>query len=135
MAETNSPNPSDAQADDKPVTEDDLRALKQEETGVEVQTPDEPAETEQEESTSDEETEGSSDDQIETQAEEAEGQPEATFTKKFPQIKGDTPEEYALNLEAAYENSTAEALRLKKQSPPPTESKTQEEAEATLPSS
>lgn len=39
-----------------------------------------------------------------------------TFTKGegFDWVKGDTPEEYARNLEKAYQNSTAEALKLKR---------------------
>lgn len=59
-----------------------------------------------------------------------EGEPESpAFTKKFPNLKGDTPEEYVPHLEQAYQNSFTEALRLKKdldeatrklaQAPPP----------------
>jgi len=45
-----------------------------------------------------------------------EGEPEpSTFTKKFPNLKGDTPEEYVPNLEQAYQNSFTEALRIKKE--------------------
>lgn len=41
---------------------------------------------------------------------------EPTFTKQFPNLKGDTPAEYVPALEEAYSNSTNEALRLKKES-------------------
>lgn len=96
--------------DDKPVTEDDLRSLKYDNAEVEVaEATDEPAETDEAEEKTDDTEIG------ETEA-EAE---ESSFVKQFPQIKGDTPEEYAKNLEKAYENSTAEAMRLRK--PPETE--------------
>lgn len=101
---------------DKPVTEDDLRALKYGDKDVETdKTEDEPAETEEDEETS-EETE---DEEIGKTEDDVEGEEESepTFTKQFPQIKGDTPEEYAKNLEKAYENSTAEAMRLKTPAP------------------
>lgn len=97
--------------DDKPVTEEDLRDLKYPEDGVEnseetdeptdgdedKEEPDEPVGDEPEDEDSDEET--------------------SDFVKEFPQIKGDTPEEYAKNLEIAYKNSTAEAMRLAKKDP------------------
>jgi hypothetical protein len=47
--------------------------------------------------------------------EEAEAEPEAdTFTKQFPNLKGDTLPEYKEQLETAYDNSFKEALRLNK---------------------
>lgn len=115
MAGTNPATP--VVDDDKPVTEDDLRDLKYSQDGVEPPTEeDEPAEDKE---LADEPDElASEDDQIvEPPAadEEPEGdEPEAPteFVKKFPNIKGDTPEEYARNVEIAYENSTTEALRL-----------------------
>jgi hypothetical protein len=58
---------------------------------------------------------GEEDGQTDDQTTEAEEQSEATFTKKFPNIKGDTPEEYFPELETAYENSTSEAIKLKQQ--------------------
>lgn len=55
-------------------------------------------------------------------SEEAEAEPEtpleskdSTFTKQFPNLKGESPEEYSKELETAYVNSTNEALRLKKE--------------------
>lgn len=94
--------------DDQPVTEEDLRNLKYGEDGVETTTvADEPSETTEEAETT-EETVSEEIGQTEETAEE-----ETQFVKQFPQIKGDTPEEYAKNLELAYQNSTAEALRLK----------------------
>jgi|ERR1035437_1348165 hypothetical protein len=44
---------------------------------------------------------------------EAETQP--SFTKQFTNLKGETPQEYITEIEKAYQNSTNEALRLKKQ--------------------
>lgn len=43
------------------------------------------------------------------------GETGSTFDKRFTQFKGETPEEYAKNLEDGYQNSSQEALRLKKQ--------------------
>lgn len=99
-----------------PVTEDDLRALKYGGTDVETgKTADETDETEEdqetEEETEDDESPIGADDVEEDEA------PAKSFTKQFPNIKGDTPEEYAKNLETAYQNSTAEAMRLKKPAP------------------
>jgi len=37
---------------------------------------------------------------------------DSTFTKQFPNLKGETPEEYLPELETAYDNSFKEALRL-----------------------
>jgi hypothetical protein len=133
MTETNSDDTSTAVVDDKPVNEDDLRAAKYGADGVdEPKAQDEPPAADEAAKEDDQATEGESDDQIEADAEEAEEQSEATFTKKFPNIKGDTPEEYAQNLEVAYENSTAEFQKLRKQAPPLNEDK---DIEAELPSS
>ncbi len=86
----------------KEVTDEDLAKVKAE------------AQAQEEVETSTEADE-SSEVQVEEEAEEeSEAQAETpTFTKKFPNIKGDTPEEYAANLEAAYENSFAELHRLR----------------------
>lgn len=97
--------------DDKPVTEEDLRDLKYPEDGVETPTgADEPT-NQEEDSESTEEPEGEPADQITEEP--------TTFTKKFPHIQGATPEEYAKNLEAAYDNSTAEFHKLRTQEPKP----------------
>lgn len=105
--------------DDKPVTEDDLRDLKYPKDDVD------PPKEEDEPSADDEPVDdpdepAGDDDQIvdppATDEDEPEGDesPAPTeFVKKFPNIEGDTPEEYARNVEIAYENSTTEALRLK----------------------
>lgn len=105
--------------DDKAVTEDDLRALKYDNT--EVETSKEADESEESEEENDKETEetdeddakadDSKEDEEESDDESEEDKP--SFVKEFPNIKGDTPEEYAKNLEEAYKNSTGEALRLK----------------------
>lgn len=99
--------------DDKPVTEDDLRDLKYGEEGVEnSQETDEPAEPAKEEEST-KETDSKEDGQTDDQTTETEEQSEESFVKQFPHIKGETPEEYAKNLEKAYENSTAEFQRLR----------------------
>lgn len=112
-------NPAEPVVDDnKPVTEDDLRDLKYPEDGVEPPNGEgePPAGTDPEENPVDPPEE---DDQIVSPAPDEEPpageEPPApaAFVKKFDNIKGDTPEEYAANLEAAYENSTTEAIRLK----------------------
>src|SRR3954471_15699245 len=104
-------NPNDVVDDDKIVTEDDLRALKYPDEDVEtLKEEDEPSEDDDANDESDETSE--EDDKIDDQATEDEETPPA-FVKEFDYIKGDTPEEYAKNLEAAYKNSSSEALRLK----------------------
>jgi len=116
MTETNSNDP--VVGDDTPVTEDDLRALKYD--NEDVETPEEEDET----PASDDSDEAAEEAEVEEEqnsddtAEEEAPAPES-FTKEFINIKGDTPEEYARNLEIAYKNSTAEALRLKGLSTPP----------------
>lgn len=130
--------------DDKEVTEDDLRALKYNEGEVETSNEeDETAEDDEE----NEETEeaGEEDGETDDQAEEGESEEDAEtdsdedepeFVKEYPYIKGDTPEEYAKNLEEAYKQSTAEALRLKDladKAPPKTDAEDEEEADLTTP--
>lgn len=102
--------------DDKAVTEDDLRALKYDNEEVETTPAVEDETSEPEETTEEPQETGDQDDQIVEEAtEETEDESPETpaFVKEFEYIKGDTPEEYARNLEQAYKNSTAEALRLK----------------------
>lgn len=118
MAETNS-EPATAVApvadDDKAVTEDDLRALKYPKDGVEPEKEDEPSEGTEEETPPEEPVEPEEDQIPDAPEEEPEKEPQ--FVKQFPNIKGDTPEEYAKNLEKAYENSTAEFQRLRTEVP------------------
>lgn len=91
------------------VTEDDLRDLKYSSDGVEDSNEsDEPDEPTEDESTEDGTEDGKTDDQ----AEEADSQEEATFVKEFPNIKGDTLEEYVKELEKTQRLSTAEGKRL-----------------------
>lgn len=94
--------------DDQQV-EDDLKALKDDPKEVEEETPAETEETE-EEPAKEASDEG---DQI------TEDDSQESFTKKFPNLKGETPEEYAKSLEEAYENSTAEFQKLRQQAPIP----------------
>lgn len=107
--------------DDKQVTEEDLRELKYGKDDVE--TSEEADETDDtEETEEDSEETGDDDGQTDDDTEDDESEEESTddsdddtsdFVKEFPNIKGDTPEEYAKNLEAAYKNSTAEFQRLR----------------------
>lgn len=98
--------------DDKPVTEDDLRALKYPDEGVDGESQDDTSETTDE--TEEESTAAETSDETESGDEATEeAETSEAFTKEFSNIQGDTPEEYARNLEIAYRNSTAEALRLK----------------------
>lgn len=96
--------------EEKPVTEEDLRDLKYGKDGVEDESPAEPTDTAEVVEDESEVTEGDNSDQI---VDDTESQDSPTFTKQFENIQGDTPEEYARNLEIAYQNSTAEAIRLK----------------------
>jgi hypothetical protein len=101
-------NADDTAVDDsKEVTDEDFKKLK-EESAVETSTEaDEELETGESEEKSEEASE--EDETSESQDEEESSE----FVKEFPNIKGDTPEEYARNLEIAYENSTAEFQRLR----------------------
>lgn len=126
--------------DDKPVTEDDLRALKYPEDEVETtEVEDESSEGAEDEEESDDtsEEDGQTDDQATEEEDDAEESADdsTAFVKEFDYIKGDSPEEYAKNLEAAYKNSTSEALRLKSEldaakAPGTTTEETTEEADA-----
>lgn len=109
--------------DDKQVSEEDLRDLKYPKDDVETSDSEED-EASEEEDDSEEESEdtGDEDGQTDDEAEEGESEEDEKtdsdddtpdFVKQFSHIKGETPEEYARNLEIAYQNSTAEALRLK----------------------
>lgn len=95
--------------EEKPVTEEDLRDLKYGKDGVDDESQAEPTDTAEVVEDESEVTEGDDNDQIVDDTEET----PPTFTKQFENIQGDTPEEYARNLEVAYQNSTAEAIRLK----------------------
>ena len=104
---------ADTAVDDSPTTEEDLRNLKYGDAGVEISDnteTDEPAETEE---TAEESEQGEEDGQTEDQTEEESQDDSTQFVKELPSIAGDTLEEYARNLEKSYQNSTAEALRLK----------------------
>jgi hypothetical protein len=107
-------NADDVQEDTQ-VTEADLAALKTKSEEVDEETQDESEETSEEETQEDAEATGEEDEQTDDQTAEEE-QSESTFTKpdKFKWVKGDTPQEFADNLMAAYENSTSEALKWKK---------------------
>lgn len=128
MAVTNTGE--DAASDGARVTEADLHKLKYPDGEVET-TPKVEDETPEDEEVIVDEGDGAQDppegeDPIPGEEDEDNPSDEPpAFTKSFPNIKGDTPEEYIKNLEAAYGNSTTEALRLKKLSeartatPPP----------------
>ena len=85
----------------------DVDAEKQDETT-------EPEETESEEEQVTEETESEEETEEEASTEEESKEEESTtFTKQFPNLKGDTPADYIKELETSYQNSTTEALRWK----------------------
>lgn len=111
--------PTDVADDDKPVTEDDLRSLKYDNDEVEPAKAEDDSSEEEKEDEKESEDKGEEDAKAEDSKEEEEQsddeseEVDTSFVKEFPNIKGDTPEEYAKNLEEAYKNSTAEAMRLK----------------------
>lgn len=103
--------------DDKTVTEDDLRDLKYPKDDVETsEEADETSEGDEAAEDTDEagdEADKTDDSQEEDTEEQSEAETE--FVKEFSNIKGDTLEEYARNLEKAYNNSTAEFKRLREE--------------------
>lgn len=116
------PNATNADAqvgdDDKPVTEDDLRELKYPDEDVETpQGEDEPTDGDDSQEEAEEPVADEDESPEDAEKDEEDESPES-FVKEFPNIKGDTPEEYAKNLEIAYQNSTAEAMRLKNELQP-----------------
>lgn len=116
MAEATNADDTQVADDNLDVSEEGLAAAKAEAAGVETSNEeDETPGTEEnagEESTEDAgENDGQTDD--DTTEESSEEEEEPKFVKKFPQIKGDTFEDYAKNLEEAYDNSTAEYHRLR----------------------
>jgi hypothetical protein len=102
--------------DDKEVTAEDLRDLKYGDTGVETSDKADETDTTEEE-TDDEDSKETGDDNetnSDSEADETEeDSDDSQFVKKFPNIKGETLEDYARSLEAAYDNSTAEFQRLR----------------------
>lgn len=113
---TNDTDVEDQKVEDKPVTDADLAALKDKALEVEVSKDTDESEPETEEKEEKQEVAETEDEgQTESEEDTSEDKPEeVTFTKKFTNIKGDTPEEYARNIETAYDNSTTEALKWKK---------------------
>lgn len=106
---------------DDAVTDEDLKNLKYGKDGVEDSNEsDEPTDADDDTTQDDAETQDFEDESQEEseetgEEEEEEQSDDPAFTKKFQNIKGDTPEEYAKNLELAYENSTAEYHKLRDQ--------------------
>ena len=91
------------------VEEPKVPAETTEPTDTEIQDElDKPEDETTEEETSEEEK--PTDDETET-----EEPSDSTFTKQFPNLKGETLEEYVPELETAYDNSFKEALRLSKE--------------------
>jgi hypothetical protein len=96
---------ADSKVDDKEKDVEEVDEETQDESEDEETEDNEEQETEEE---SEEEDSESDEDEEETDNEEDE-----KFKKRYTQIKGDTAEEYIPNLEEAYKNSSAEAVRLK----------------------
>lgn len=120
MAETNSDNNGVDDADQ--VAEDELRKAKYPEDSVDSDEEDET--TDGDDSDDDADDTGEDDDKIEDDAEDDDSEEEADtdsddedseFVKEFSNIKGDTLVDYVKGLETAYKNSSAEALRLKRE--------------------
>lgn len=105
-------NAEPAVDDSKTVTEDDLRNDK---LSAEVEASKETDETAKDETSEESEETGEEDGQTADPAEDEETPEESKpeFVKQVPSIAGDTAEEYLENLETAYQQSTAEALRLR----------------------
>lgn len=107
-SETDQKPDQDAPVADNDIIEEDLAKLKKEsEVESSAEETDEP------------ETEEPQDDQEEAETSEEEPKPSddedslVKLKQEFPNIKGDTLEEFSANLAVAYQNSTKEALRLK----------------------
>lgn len=114
MADEQIVDDAPVKTDDKPVTDEDLRNLKYGKDGVEAKA-NEPSDPQEPAKPSDE-PEAEEDDQI---TPEEEASPEATFTKQFPNIRGDTPEEYYRNVEIAYGHSFEELKKIRSEVPAP----------------
>jgi hypothetical protein len=111
-------NAKPAADDSTQVTDDDLRKLKENpvvETSTEGDETEETNDSEDDskETGDDDKTSDSQDEEAEDDSQDDSEEATSDFVKEFSNIKGDTPEEYARNLEIAYKNSTAEAIRLK----------------------
>lgn len=74
---------------------------------------DESNDGETDDDTEDEEEDESDDDESETDDDDESEDEDAEFDKKFPQLKGETLEEYKDSLEEAYRNTSTEGQRLK----------------------
>lgn len=90
----------------------DVDSEKKDET-VETDEADKEEEQEEQETEENSEETESEEEQSTEDEEEAETEESKTFTKQFPNLKGETKDEYVKSLEEAYQNSTTEALRLK----------------------
>jgi len=112
----------DATDDSAAVIETDLHKLKYPDGDVgttpkvEDETPEDEELDGKDEDNTDEEDDGQQPDDSTPGEDDEDENPDdkPSFIKGFENIKGDTPEEYIKNLEAAYGNSTSEAMRLKK---------------------
>ncbi len=71
------------------------------------------SEEEQDDSAAEDQTEESQEEA--STEEDTESETAQTFTKQFPNLKGETEAEYIKELEQAYTNSTTEAIRLKRE--------------------
>lgn len=110
--------------DSDKVTEEDLRRVKYGNDDVETsKEADEIDETDETDESSEEasEDDGQTDDEAtddtseEDSTDDSDDDASDQYVKEFPNIKGDTLEDYARSLEDAYKNSTTEAIRLKKE--------------------
>lgn len=122
MAGTN-PDGEQGGDDADQAAEDALRAVKYPEDDVETpKGADEPAdgddldEDDEEADDADGQTDGDDNGDDDSEGDDKpDSDDDDSYVKEFPNIKGDTLPDYARNLEDAYKNSTAEALRLKRE--------------------
>jgi hypothetical protein len=113
--------------DDAQITEETLRRDKEklEQDGVDSSTDDDETDADDDQSDDDSESEGDDDGKTDDETQDDDSEDDSqddsddddsdSFIKEFPNIKGDNVPDYARNLEQAYKNSTAEAIRLKKE--------------------
>lgn len=102
---------ADAPVADNDTIEEDLAKLKKDsEVESSAEETDEPEADEKQE---DQEEEQSTEDSEEDQKSSADEDSLVKLKQEFPNIKGDSLEEFSANLAVAYQNSTKEALRLK----------------------
>lgn len=101
------PTPNANDVDEFEVDSDDQNVESNDELDDDTLDDTDVDETEDNDDTDEDDTEDDSDKKDDTE--------DGKFEKRYTQLKGDTPEEYAKSLEEAYNNSSAEGVRLGKE--------------------